>query len=61
MIQSVEHLKPYLRDGVPKYNIPSLEPLHLNEVVATEGTGIKITVRDVDAHGASNFVVRRLK
>lgn len=60
--ESVEHLKPYLVKGVPEFNIPSLEPLILDEVVATEGTaGIKLTARDVHAYGASNFIVLKIK
>ncbi|XP_015604906.1 circadian clock-controlled protein [Cephus cinctus] len=61
MTQSVEYLRPYLMKGVPECNIPALEPLLLKELVATEGTGIRITANDVHAYGASNFNVRRLK
>ncbi|XP_046743262.1 protein takeout-like [Diprion similis] len=59
--QSVEYLRPYLVKGVPEHNIPSLEPLLLKELVAAEGTGIRISARDVHAYGASDFTVRRLK
>lgn len=61
MTDSVEYLRPYLVKGVPEYNIPSLEPLLLKELVAAEGTGIRISARDVHAYGASDFTVRRLK
>ncbi|XP_058803118.1 circadian clock-controlled protein daywake [Phymastichus coffea] len=60
--RSVEDLRPQLMSGVPEYNIPSLEPLLLKELVAAEGTGgLKITARDVSAFGASNFIVQKLR
>ncbi|XP_012275264.1 circadian clock-controlled protein [Orussus abietinus] len=59
--ESVEKLRPYLKTGVPEYNIPSLEPLLLNELVASEGSGLRITAKNVHAYGASDFIVRRLK
>jgi hypothetical protein len=60
--KSVEDLRPKLMTGVPEYNIPSLEPLLLKELVAAEGTGgLRITARDVHAYGASDFVVQKLR
>lgn len=59
--ESVESLKPYLTTGVPEYKIPSLEPLLLKELIATEGTGIRVTARDVFVYGASNFMVTKMQ
>ncbi|XP_001607045.1 circadian clock-controlled protein [Nasonia vitripennis] len=60
--KSVEDLRPKLMTGVPEYNIPSLEPLLLKELVAAEGAGgLKITAKDVHAYGASDFVVQKLR
>lgn len=61
MIESVEALKPYLMRGSPEHNIPSLEPLLLPEMVAAEGTGIRVTARDVRAYGASDFTLTNFK
>ena len=48
--------------GVPEYNIPSLEPLLLKELVAAEGTGgLRVTCRDINAYGASDFVIEKLR
>lgn len=58
---SVESFKPYLNKGLPDYNIPTLEPLFLKEVVATSGANIKLNLMNVQVHGASNFNVTRLK
>ncbi|XP_003699582.2 circadian clock-controlled protein daywake [Megachile rotundata] len=58
---SVESFKPYLHKGLPEYNIPTLEPLFLQEVVATSGANIKLNLMNVRVHGASNFNVVKLK
>lgn len=62
IMKSVEALKPKLKTGVPEYNIPSLEPLILKQLVAAEGTGgIRITANNVKAYGASNFIVQKIR
>ncbi|XP_076238609.1 circadian clock-controlled protein daywake [Calliopsis andreniformis] len=58
---SVENFRPHLVAGVPDYNIPSLEPLMLKELVSTSGGNIKLKLKNVLVHGASNFTVQRLK
>ncbi|XP_015109264.1 protein takeout [Diachasma alloeum] len=57
---SVEHLRPYLVKGVPEYQIPSIEPLLLKEIVAAEGGGLKLSAKDVNAYGASDFSVTKM-
>ncbi|XP_014210436.1 circadian clock-controlled protein [Copidosoma floridanum] len=60
--RSVDELKPKLVTGEPTYNIPSLEPLLLKELIATEGSGgLKITAREIKAYGASNFYIQKLR
>ncbi|XP_015173973.1 PREDICTED: circadian clock-controlled protein-like [Polistes dominula] len=59
--ESVESLKPYLQKGVPEYNIPSLEPLLLKNLIATERAGLRISAKDVEAYGASDFTITDLK
>lgn len=59
--ESVMHIRPYLVEGVPEYNIPSLEPLLLKELVASESqNGIRISGNNVKAYGASDFTVGRM-
>ncbi|KAK0082829.1 hypothetical protein PV325_009774 [Microctonus aethiopoides] len=59
--ESVMHIRPYLVEGVPDYNIPSLEPLLLKELVASESqNGIRISGNNVKAYGASDFTVGRM-
>lgn len=59
--ESVESLKPYLQTGVPEYNIPSLEPLLLKNLIATEKAGLRINTKDIEAYGASDFTITDLK
>ncbi|XP_071860332.1 circadian clock-controlled protein daywake [Bombus fervidus] len=58
---SVNYLKPKLKTGIPDYKIPSLEPLELKELVATAGGNIKLMLKNVIVHGASNFTLLRTK
>ncbi|XP_050309870.1 circadian clock-controlled protein daywake-like [Anthonomus grandis grandis] len=60
MMASVEDLRPYLVEGVPEYNIPSLEPLVMTDFFADEAAGMKIVVSNVSAWGCSDFFVRGL-
>lgn len=57
----MEALRPYLKTGVPDHNIPSLEPLLLKELTASQGTGMKISVKNVKVFGASSFKIKKLK
>ncbi|XP_043251476.1 circadian clock-controlled protein daywake [Colletes gigas] len=59
--KSVENFKPYLINGLPEYNIPTLEPLLLDELEAEPGNTIKLRLKNVHVYGASNFTVSRLK
>ncbi|XP_047363517.1 circadian clock-controlled protein daywake [Vespa velutina] len=59
--ESVESLKPYLQKGVPEYNIPSLEPLLLKQLIVSEKSGLRISAKNVEAYGASDFTITDLK
>lgn len=59
--ESVEHLRPHLVKGEPEYNIPSLEPLQLGELIAAQTAGIRVMAKDIKVYGASNFEVTDLK
>ncbi|KOC69860.1 Circadian clock-controlled protein, partial [Habropoda laboriosa] len=61
IMNSINNFKPYLKTGLPEYRIPSLEPLELNELLATSGGNIKMKLRNVLVHGSSDFNIRRLK
>ncbi|XP_046420966.1 circadian clock-controlled protein daywake-like [Neodiprion virginianus] len=61
VIGIVTRLRPYLAAGIPEFRIPPLEPLHLRELVAVEGPGIKISAKEIDTYGCSDFTIKRLK
>ncbi|XP_072764813.1 circadian clock-controlled protein daywake-like [Anoplolepis gracilipes] len=58
---SIIELKPYLKVGVPEYNIPSLEPLKLKKLMITTTSSLQIVATDVNVCGASNFEVIQIK
>ncbi|KAH8288376.1 hypothetical protein KR054_001795 [Drosophila jambulina] len=63
-IGAIEHLKPYLADGIPEIQLPSVEPFKMDTLALqlTEGPqGYKITLKNMEAFGASNFQVKSLK
>ncbi|XP_054262405.1 protein takeout-like [Macrosteles quadrilineatus] len=57
---SIEELRPYLRRGIPELKVPSLEPLVIKELVAAEGSGLKITTENLKVHGCANFTLVKL-
>lgn len=64
LIESIEFLKPYLRTGVPELDMPSVEPLHISDLVVSESSasnGLHITTKDIDVYGASDFSLSNLK
>ncbi|XP_016975334.1 uncharacterized protein LOC108041812 [Drosophila rhopaloa] len=63
-IGAIEHLKPYLANGIPDIQLPSVEPFKMDTLALqlTEGPqGYKITLKNMEAFGASNFQVKSLK
>lgn len=61
VVESIEYLKMYLRDGVPEYNIPSLEPLKLNLSMIDPTKTLRVRASNLNVFGASDFYVKRLK
>ncbi|CAH0393933.1 unnamed protein product [Bemisia tabaci] len=64
IIQAVNHLRPYLVRGIPDIQLPSVEPFRMEPfslALATGPDGYKITLRDIDLRGASNFTITKLK
>ncbi|CAL7939389.1 unnamed protein product [Xylocopa violacea] len=58
---SVENFKPYLKQGLAEYKIPSLEPLLLKEVASNTGGSLKLKLSNVKVSGASNFTLNTVK
>ncbi|KAJ9577481.1 hypothetical protein L9F63_005982, partial [Diploptera punctata] len=64
IIGALHHLRPYLAQGIPEIEMPSVEPFRMDELslsLTTGPNGYKVTLRDLDIFGASNFSVKELK
>lgn len=64
IFSSVNNLRPYLVAGIPEYDIPSLEPIDLGDLIVAgsqTGQGLYITANDIKAYGASNWTLKNLK
>ncbi|KAK9504310.1 hypothetical protein O3M35_010675 [Rhynocoris fuscipes] len=57
---SIEDLRPELKKGVPELGVPSIEPLIIEELIATQGTGLTVTTKDIKAYGGGNFTIKNL-
>jgi len=50
--------------GIPEIEMPSVEPFRMDELslsLTTGPNGYKVTLRDLDIFGASNFTISDLK
>lgn len=61
ILNSINYLRPYLKMGVPEYNIPSLEPLKLKKLSLSLTKSLRILLTDVSVEGASNFEINEVK
>ena len=64
MKESIETLRPYLARGIPELDIPSIDPIHLGDLIVAEsvpGQGVSISAKDIKAYGPSNFKLKKLK
>ncbi|KAB0797581.1 hypothetical protein PPYR_08574 [Photinus pyralis] len=62
--EAVQKIKPLLADGLPEFDIPSLEPLHISEILIDHGAGalaLKSTYTDIKVYGPSQFVLKSVK
>lgn len=60
---TVEALKPRLKDGIPELNIPALEPFFIKEIAIIRGQNqnLKAYLRNINVYGISNFEITKLK
>ncbi|XP_050430977.1 circadian clock-controlled protein daywake-like [Adelges cooleyi] len=64
LMKTIESIRPELPNGIPKMQIPALEPmvipmLQVNRNV--ESLKVKATIKDIQAWGGSKFVLSNLK
>ncbi|XP_026826194.1 circadian clock-controlled protein [Ooceraea biroi] len=61
LLESVRTLQPYLKTGVPDYNVPSLEPLKLKKLTFTPTNSLRLQASDIDVFGASNYIPHKAR
>ncbi|XP_072763885.1 protein takeout [Anoplolepis gracilipes] len=64
LINALDHLRPYLRVGIPEIELPSVEPFRMDELTLSltgGANGYKIQLRDLYVKGASNYTVEDIK
>ncbi|XP_060873063.1 circadian clock-controlled protein daywake-like [Metopolophium dirhodum] len=64
LLQTIESLRPELPNGIPKMQIPALEPMVIPMLVVNrneDALKVKATIKDVQAWGGSKFVINNLK
>ncbi|KAF7282496.1 hypothetical protein GWI33_002600 [Rhynchophorus ferrugineus] len=62
--ESIEYLRPKLKEGIPELNVPSLEPLPLNEIRLNSGPNqarINANISNLLVHGPTTFKINDLK
>lgn len=63
-IGALHHLRPYLATGIPEIELPSVEPFLMDELslsLTSGPNGYKVTLKDIDVYGASNYTVETMK
>ncbi|KAL1140597.1 hypothetical protein AAG570_000527, partial [Ranatra chinensis] len=64
LISALHHIRPYLAKGIPEIQMPTVEPFRMDDLslALTSGpNGYKITLKEMDIYGSSNFTVSKLK
>ncbi|RZF35183.1 hypothetical protein LSTR_LSTR012621 [Laodelphax striatellus] len=63
-IVALHHIRPYLKAGIPEIEMPKVEPFRIDSLslaLTTGPNGYKITLRNLDIFGASNYTIKKLK
>lgn len=61
---SINTLKPYLKTGIPEYDIISLEPLELGYLIVSgsqTGQGLSISAKGVKVFGSGNWNLKEFE
>jgi hypothetical protein len=57
-------LRPCIAAGIPEIELPPVEPFLMDELslsLSTGPKGYKITLKDLEIYGATNFTLRKIK
>ncbi|XP_012140620.2 protein takeout [Megachile rotundata] len=62
--QSINLLKPYLRNGIPQLHVPPCDPLHLDNIEIDQCSGpiyVRANYKNVSIYGGTNIVTKTIK
>lgn len=62
--RSLMHLRPYLAKGIPEIDMPAVEPFIMDTLTLqlTDGPqGYKVSMKNIEVFGASNYEVKSMK
>ncbi|CAF4830328.1 unnamed protein product [Pieris macdunnoughi] len=59
---SVQSLRPHLVSGIPEFQVPSIDPFYISEIIAISGelAPLKAKAKNVKVSGASDFTVKNV-
>lgn len=59
---SIDDLRPRMKDGIPELGVPSMDPLFIEEIngLTADNTPIRATGRNIKVTGASGFKIKKL-
>lgn len=64
LIDALHNLRPYLKTGIEEIDLPSVEPFQMDELtlsLTTGPNGYKVSLKNLDIFGASNYTVEQIK
>ncbi|XP_044741689.1 protein takeout-like [Chrysoperla carnea] len=61
LAESIENLRPKLKDGIPELGVPSIEPLYIPEIVVIGRENFHAVGKDVYVHNVSTVQIRDIK
>lgn len=56
-MNSVEHVLPWLRTGIPELDIPPLDPMNIDSIVLQNDKRFRLSASEIIVHGMSYFKV----
>nr|XP_023017121.1 circadian clock-controlled protein-like [Leptinotarsa decemlineata] len=64
LVKTFNHLRPYLKEGIKDIDVPSLDPLTIDNLIMENGRGpfrIRAAFYNISTNGASNYSVGNIK
>lgn len=59
--KSIKSMDPYFRTGIPHLDVPTLDPMFIEEVIVADIRDFRATARNCDLQGLANFTLSNFK